>query len=115
MAPGESAGCRVRRSPPRRRRRAPQEASVRSVDDRLPAASVHARRRPRGRVGLRRAGSEQLRPRESAPAALPVPPTAVPRGNIVGAVTTKPAALQAQAVVYLEDGPKEDAPAHLRA
>jgi plastocyanin len=43
-----------------------------------------------------------------------VPPPSIPRGNIVGNVTTKPAALMAQAVVYLEDGPKEDQPAHLQ-
>ncbi len=55
-------------------------------------------------------------PAESASAAaLPVPPTSVPRGNITGTVTTKPAALQGQAVVYLEDGPKEDVPSHLQA
>jgi len=53
-------------------------------------------------------------PAESS-AALPVPPTSVPRGNVVGAVTTKPAALQGQAVVYLEDGPKEDQPSHLQS
>ena len=64
-----------------------------------PPPSPAARRRER-RAGARRA------PRRP----LPVPPPAVPRGNIVGTVTTKPAALQAQAVVYLEDGPKEDAP-----
>src|ERR1019366_3069692 len=46
-------------------------------------------------------------------AALPVPPTSVPRGNIVGAVPTMPVAMQGQAVVYLEDGPKEDQPSHL--
>ncbi len=45
-------------------------------------------------------------------AALPVPPTSVPRGNIIGAITTKPAGLQSQTVVYLEDGPTEDAPSH---
>jgi plastocyanin len=52
----------------------------------------------------------------AAPAevALPVPPTAVARGNIVGTVTTKPASLQSQAVVYLEDGPSEDTPGHLQ-
>jgi plastocyanin len=47
-------------------------------------------------------------------AALPVPPPSIPRGNITGAVTTKPAALQGQAVIYLEDGPTEDQPAHLQ-
>jgi plastocyanin len=52
-------------------------------------------------------------PAESS-AALPVPPTTVSRGNIVGTVTTKPAAFAWQAVVYLEDGPKEDAPSHLQ-
>jgi plastocyanin len=31
----------------------------------------------------------------------------------VGFVTTTPASLMAQAVVYLEDGPREDQPAHL--
>lgn len=53
-------------------------------------------------------------PAESSAAALPVPPPSIPRGNIVGNVTTKPAALMSQAVVYLEDGPKEDQPAHLQ-
>jgi plastocyanin len=38
----------------------------------------------------------------------------VTRGNIVGSLTTKPAALLGQAVVYLEDGPVEDAPPHLQ-
>ena len=47
-------------------------------------------------------------------ASLPVPPTSIPRGNLVGAVTTKPAAMQGQAVVYLEDGPKEDQPSRLQ-
>ena len=52
---------------------------------------------------------------EASPAAsLPVPPTSIPRGNVVGAVTTKPAAMQGQAVVYLEDGPKEDQPSRLQ-
>jgi plastocyanin len=46
--------------------------------------------------------------------ALPVPPPTVPRGNIVGGVTTQPAALKGQAVVYLEDGPAEDQPGHLQ-
>ena len=50
----------------------------------------------------------------SSSAALPVPPTSIPRGNVVGAVTTKPAAMQGQAVVYLEDGPKEDQPSRLQ-
>jgi plastocyanin len=36
------------------------------------------------------------------------------RGNIVGTVVTKPASLQALAVVYLEDGPIEDVPPHLQ-
>jgi plastocyanin len=49
----------------------------------------------------------------SAPA-LVVPPPTIPRGNVVGLVTTKPTAQSAQAVVYLEDAPKEDAPAHLQ-
>jgi plastocyanin len=53
-------------------------------------------------------------PSEASAAALPVPPPSIPRGNIVGMVTTKPAALQGQAVVYLEDGPKEDVPSHLQ-
>jgi plastocyanin len=49
---------------------------------------------------------------EGSAAALPVPPQSIPRGNITGTVTTKPAGLQA--VVYLEDGPLEDQPAHLQ-
>jgi plastocyanin len=52
-------------------------------------------------------------PAESS-AALPVPPPTVPRGNVVGDVTTMPASLRSQAVVYLEDGPKEDQPARLQ-
>ncbi len=48
------------------------------------------------------------------PPGLPVPPVNMPRGNIVGTVTTKPAALAGQTVVYLEDGPKEDVPSHLQ-
>jgi plastocyanin len=36
------------------------------------------------------------------------------RGDIAGSVTTKPAASAANAVVYLEDAPKDDAPAHLQ-
>jgi plastocyanin len=43
-----------------------------------------------------------------------VPPQSIPRGNIVGVVTTKPVGLQATAVVYLEDGPKEDVPSRLQ-
>jgi plastocyanin len=54
-------------------------------------------------------------PPESSAAALPVPPPSIPRGNIVGTVTTKPAGLQGQTVVYLEDGPNEDQPAHLQS
>jgi len=50
----------------------------------------------------------------SSGVALPVPPTSIPRGNVVGAVTTKPASLQSQTVVYLEDGPNEDVPSHLQ-
>jgi plastocyanin len=46
--------------------------------------------------------------------ALPVPPVAIPRGNVVGVVNVKPASLSGQAVVYLEDGPNEDVPAHLQ-
>jgi len=53
-------------------------------------------------------------PVEASSAALPVTPVSIPRGNIVGAVTTKPAAMQGQAVVYLEDGPKEDQPSRLQ-
>lgn len=53
-------------------------------------------------------------PTEASSAALPVPPVSIPRGNIVGAVTTKPAAMQGQTVVYLEDGPKEDQPSRLQ-
>jgi plastocyanin len=53
-------------------------------------------------------------PEASSSATLPVPPVSIPRGNIVGTVTTKPAALQWSAVVYLEDAPKEDVPARLQ-
>jgi len=42
------------------------------------------------------------------------PPEPIPRGNIVGTVTTVPASLKGQAVVYLEDGPLEDQPARLQ-
>jgi len=50
----------------------------------------------------------------SSAAAAPFPPPAIVRGNLVGSLTTKPAALMGQGVVYLEDGPLEDAPAHLQ-
>lgn len=61
-------------------------------------------------------GSAAAAPATSDSAAsLPVPPPSVPRGNIVGTVTTRPAGLVSQAVVYLEDGPKEDAPSHLQS
>jgi len=53
-------------------------------------------------------------PEPGAAAPLPVPPPTIPRGNLVGTVTTKPAGLAGQAVVYLEDGPKEDVPSHLQ-
>ncbi|MDP9036235.1 MAG: carboxypeptidase regulatory-like domain-containing protein [Myxococcota bacterium] len=46
--------------------------------------------------------------------ALPVPPQSIPRGNVVGAITAKPAAMAGQAVVYLEDGPNEDVPSHMQ-
>jgi plastocyanin len=52
---------------------------------------------------------------EGSASAMPVPPTSIPRGNIVGTLTTKPAGLQSQTVVYLEDGPTEDQPAHLQS
>ena len=51
-------------------------------------------------------------PESPSAAASPPPPAGVSRGDIVGAVTTKPAALRGQAVVYLEDGPKEEVPSH---
>jgi plastocyanin len=54
-------------------------------------------------------------PAEGLAAALPVPPPSIARGNLVGSVKTMPAALQGTAVVYLEDGPKEDVPSHLQA
>jgi plastocyanin len=61
------------------------------------------------------APSSSAAPAESsAAAALSVPPATVPRGNIVGTVTTKPASLQSGAVVYLEDGPTEDQPSRLQ-
>jgi len=50
---------------------------------------------------------------ESGPS-LPVPPPSVPRGNVVGTVTTHPTGLASLAVVYLEDGPQEDAPSRLQ-
>jgi plastocyanin len=50
---------------------------------------------------------------EQASSATPAqPPAAVHEGNVVGAMTTKPAALAAYGAVYLEDGPKEGAPEH---
>jgi plastocyanin len=54
-------------------------------------------------------------PEASSAAALPVPPVSIARGNVVGTVTTKPAAMTQWAVVYLEDAPKEDAPAHMQS
>jgi plastocyanin len=53
-------------------------------------------------------------PETSAAPALPVAPVSIPRGNVVGTVTTQPPNLRGQSVVYLEDGPKEDAPSHLQ-
>jgi plastocyanin len=50
----------------------------------------------------------------SSSAAL-IPPPGITRGNIVGTVTTKPSSSIGQAVVYLEDGPTEDAPSHLQS
>jgi plastocyanin len=49
----------------------------------------------------------------SATAALPVPPTSVPRGDITGTISTKPASTIG-GVVYLEDGPTEDQPSRLQ-
>ncbi len=60
------------------------------------------------------AASTSSTPEASAAAALPVPPVSVARGNIVGTLTTKPPSLAGQAIVYLEDGPKEDVPSHLQ-
>ena len=79
--------------------------------DRVPAA---ARARPSPSPSARRPPRERCVRRGGSAAALPVPPPAVPRGNIIGTVTTMPAALQGQAVVYLEDGPKEDSPSRLQ-
>jgi plastocyanin len=53
-------------------------------------------------------------PEASASPALPEAPVSIPRGNVVGTVTTQPPNLRGQSVVYLEDGPKEDAPSHLQ-
>ena len=52
-------------------------------------------------------------PAESLDAGL-IPPPSIARGNIVGSLTTKPASLAGQAVVFLEDGPTEDAPSHMQ-
>jgi plastocyanin len=60
------------------------------------------------------AGSASAVPEPTAPETEPSPPPTVARGNIVGALTTKPASLAGQAVVYLEDGPTEDAPSRLQ-
>jgi plastocyanin len=60
------------------------------------------------------AGAAPAAPEASSATALPVPPPSIPRGNIVGTLTVKPAALQSLAVVYLEDGPTEDQPARLQ-
>ena len=50
---------------------------------------------------------------EPGPSAAPAePPAAVHEGNVVGGITTRPAALAAYGAVYLEDGPKEGAPEH---
>jgi plastocyanin len=51
---------------------------------------------------------------ESPSAAAGAAATPVVRGNVVGSLTTKPASAIGQAVVYLEDGPVEDAPSHLQ-
>ena len=47
-----------------------------------------------------------------ASSAAPAEPAAVHEGDVVGGITTKPAALAAYGAVYLEDGPKEGAPEH---
>jgi plastocyanin len=55
---------------------------------------------------------------DGAPAAASaeiIPPPSIVRGNIVGTVTTKPAAMVSNAVVYLEDAPLEDAPARMQS
>src|SRR5262252_5851573 len=46
------------------------------------------------------AGAALVAPESSTSAAAIVPPPTIPRGNVVGAVTTKPPAMSAQAVVY---------------
>jgi plastocyanin len=47
-----------------------------------------------------------------AAASVPVPSATMPHGNIVGSVSTQPASLRGQAVVYLEDGPTANAPSN---
>jgi plastocyanin len=73
-----------------------------------PAASASAM----GAVDGAAAPVASVTPAEGSASA--VPPPAIPRGHIVGTITAKPAALKGQAVVYLEDGPMEDQPAHLQ-
>ncbi|MDP9151176.1 MAG: carboxypeptidase regulatory-like domain-containing protein [Myxococcota bacterium] len=60
------------------------------------------------------AGNATAAPEASSSAVSLTPPSIV-RGNIVGSVTAKPVAAMGQAVVYLEDGPDEDAPSHLQS
>jgi plastocyanin len=66
-------------------------------------------------AGVASAGADAAAPSGSAAASAEViPPPAIVRGNIIGTVTTKPAAMAANAVVYLEDAPQEDAPARMQ-
>jgi plastocyanin len=91
-----------------------------TVEESPPSATTACPPPPCAPVATASASAAPLASATAAPAesalatALPVPPPSIARGNIVGTVTTKPAALQAQAVVYLEDGPKEDVPSHLQ-
>jgi plastocyanin len=58
------------------------------------------------------AASGSAAPEAASPAAPAEAPAAVHEGNVVGGITTKPAALAPYGAVYLEDGPKEGAPEH---
>jgi plastocyanin len=107
MAPGNASGATEVVS-------ATPAASV----EEAPSAAMTACPPPPCMAAASAVASSSAAPAASAPgepAALPVPPTSVPRGNIVGTVTTKPAGLVSQAVIYLEDGPKEDSPSHMQS
>jgi plastocyanin len=73
--------------------------------DRAPTAATAA-------TAASAAGADASSGEATGPAAAPPPQAPAPahEGAVVGSITTKPAALAAYGVVYLEDGPAEGAP-----